>query len=545
VIKCITTPIFYASGEPHVGHAYSAFIADAISRFHQLQGCQTFLVTGTDENGQKIERSAYSSGSGAGTSTDSEIKKFVDKNAMSFRELWKGLDINFDQFVRTTGKDHHVLVESIWNKLISNDDIYLGTYEGLYCTDCEQFYSEWQLSSGSCPIHNNAVERISEPSYLFRLNKYREKLLDYYRLNPEKITPTFYQQELIHYLDQSEIEDLSISRVNVNWGIQVPNDTKHTVYVWLDALFSYVTAIQNAGLSPQALKDTTHVIGKDILQFHGIYWPAFLFAADLPFPEKIVVHGWWTLDGYKISKSNPASLVKPLQLSNAITNDGLRYGLLRQKPLSRDGNFKMSEFVLAINSDLSNNLGNLVKRFSSLVNKFFRGEIILEKDTSADSDGQKLIDETDGAIAVITEAYLNYNFQLVCTVANHLVSSTNRYIHNREPWKLDKGRTEKNVAETLCVVNAVLKVVFVLYNPIIPEVCRKIQSQLTCDDTEIRWPQECVLSNVTVKPASSVFARLSVDTVSVDKLSEDRLSSNDLLNDKLAKDRTDKSLLTR
>lgn len=505
ITKPITTPIFYASGSPHLGHAYSGFIADTIARFHRLLGEEVVLITGTDENGQKIERTAQAA--------NIDLYDFVTGNSRAFRQLWSDLDLHFDQFIRTTDCDHHKLVTNIWNKLVSSGDIYLGTYKGLYCVECEQFYSHWQLGEGCCPIHHKPVEAVSEPSYLFRLSRYRGKLLEFYQLNPEHIKPSHYQESIIRSLQTETIDDLSISRFNVNWGVPVPGDSEHVVYVWLDALFSYITALEKegvaeVGLCESGLSEATHVIGKDILQFHCIYWPAFLLAAGLPTAKEIVVHGWWTFGGDKISKSNPATVVKPVDLAKELTVDGLRYGLLRQKPLARDGNFNLSEFKETINSDLSNNLGNLVKRHVTLVNKFYQGSIDCIGHDSLNDSSIALIEESSAAIIQIRAAFSNSDLQLVCHLANKLISSANRYIHLREPWKYGKGNDTENVKETLCIINAVLRTISIIFSPVIPTICKSIRRQLKLSDQNFLWPTSCDLSDVAVEEASTVFERL-------------------------------------
>ena len=499
----ITTPIFYASGNPHLGHIYSGFIADTLKRYFKLKGINTFLITGTDENGQKIERTAKSAGI--------EVSQFVESKSLLFRALWQELGIKPDNFVRTTNDKHHILVAEIWNKLLLNDSIYLGTYNGLYCVDCEQYYSEWQITKGCCPIHRKPLDEVSEPSYLFRLDKYRLRLLDFYTSHPKFIQPYYFQEEIIKQLQQPKIDDLSVSRTNVKWGIQVPGDNKHVIYVWLDALFSYLTALKDLEESDQTIKDTIHVIGKDILQFHAIYWPAFLLAVDLPLPKNIIVHGWWTIEGEKISKSNPRSLIKPTDLIKITSIDGLRYGLLRQKPLDRDGDLSINELVTTINSDLANSLGNLVKRFITLVNKYFDGSLDWKETNSLDENSNQLITETNNAIPSIAQSYTDRNFQKGCTTINDIIAKTNTYFHTREPWNLGKGVALCNVVETLSVVNAVLNVIYAVYSPIIPDITRKIRYQLRQEDQSLSWPKACLLRSVHVRQPETIFKRINFD----------------------------------
>ncbi|WP_341661895.1 class I tRNA ligase family protein [Vibrio sp.] len=373
-IEFITTPIFYANGEPHLGHAYTGIIADIFCRYERLSqtdiGCQ--LITGTDEHGQKIASAAQSNNLPA--------QDFVDTLSQSFQVLWPKLAIEPDTFIRTTDTQHKLNIQRIWQQLEQQGDIYLGHYSGHYCIACEQFYPEKDLLDGaSCPVHKREVIFSQEETYLFRLEKYREALIEYYQSNDNCVEPCHYQQSLIEQLKSAPLEDLSVSRINNKWGIQVPSNQDHTVYVWIDALFSYLSAIQNCGGNTHSLTNTQHVIGKDILLFHSVYWPAFLLALDIKLPQKLIVHGWWTIGGEKISKSNPDTTVNPSLFSEKLTCDGLRYALVRHKPLHRDGNLVLDEFAQTINADLLNNLANLVKRNHTLITKNFSGKITLDQ----------------------------------------------------------------------------------------------------------------------------------------------------------------------
>lgn len=289
-LSFITTPIFYANGEPHLGHAYTGIIADIFSRFSILSGNNNHLITGKNEHGQKIASTAQS--------FNKPIQEFLDSVSQTFQELWPHLEVEPNIFIRTTSGDHKNNIKEIWKILVEQGDIYLGSYSGDYCLACEQYYPERELiDSKICPIHKRPINRIEEETYLFQLEKYRLKLLDYYETHPDVIVPRHFQDKIIAQLKSNKFEDLSVSRINKKWGIEVPDDTKHTVYVWIDALFSYIKAINRTGSNRSAISETQHVIGKDILIFHAIYWPAFLIALKLPMPEKLIVHGWWTIDG--------------------------------------------------------------------------------------------------------------------------------------------------------------------------------------------------------------------------------------------------------
>ena len=303
------------------------------------------MITGTDEHGQKIAHTAKSN--------NQPTQDFVNKISETFRNLWPKLEVEPDVFIRTTAKDHKANIQGLWKTLEQQGDIYLGSYSGDYCVACEQYYPKRELIDHNiCPVHKRPVAHIEEQTYLFRLEKYRLALIDHYQTTPDLIVPQHFQQTLIEQLKSGPLEDLSVSRINNQWGVRVPSNQNHTVYVWIDALFSYITALEQTGTEKTAIAKTRHIIGKDILLFHAVYWPAFLMALDLPLPEKLIVHGWWTIDGEKISKSNPDTTVNPSTFAEQLTSDGLRYALVRQKPLYRDGNVVLDEFSELINADL-------------------------------------------------------------------------------------------------------------------------------------------------------------------------------------------------
>lgn len=492
--KFFTTPIFYASGTPHLGHAYSGFIADTLKRYSQLRGENPYLITGTDEFGQKIQRTASRQGI--------EIRQFLDNNSGLFKTLWRQLNIPPDCFVRTTDQRHQHSVSEVWQKLEQQGDIYLGNYEGLYCVECEQYYGAWQLANNCCPIHRTALEKISEPTYLFRLEKYRKQLTGFYAANPSFIRPSHFQLEIEQKL-KVPFKDLSISRTNVSWGIPVPGDKQHVIYVWLDALFSYVSALKQLDTTGQQLQHTTHVIGKDILQFHAVYWLAFLLAANLPLPERLVVHGWWTIDGEKISKSNQRPNNNGKDLYQVVGSDGLRYGLFRQKPIDRDGDISTNELVKLINNDLANNLGNLIKRFATLVLKYFSGRI--NYDGELDSDSREQIKATNIALPDIAKAYSDCNLYTVTQLINPIVSRLNAYFQRREPWT---HKHDSHAAQTLSVIYAVLNVVYKVYYPIVPELAENIQQLFEQQHQALKWPKACGLLPVTIRSAETLFQRI-------------------------------------
>lgn len=500
-----TTPIFYANGEPHLGHAYTAIITDVFHRFFSLLGSHSQLITGTDEHGQKIAGTAQSSGK--------LPQEFVDQLSQTFSSLWPKLTIEPDVFIRTTDQDHKAHIQTLWRQLQQQGDIYLGNYSGDYCVACEQYYPKRELIDGSlCPIHKQPIEHVEEQTYLFRLEKYRQALLDYYKSNPDVIVPSHFQKTLIEQLESSPLEDLSVSRVNNQWGIQVPSDPEHTVYVWIDALFSYISAIQRSGSNEQAIANTEHVIGKDILQFHAVYWPAFLLALDLPLPRKLIVHGWWTINGEKISKSNPETTVNPSQFAERLTVDGLRYALVRQKPLYRDGNVVLDEFAELINADLLNNFANLVKRNHTLIDKLFAGEISLDKAGCLDEECQAQLSLSAIALSDIVDAYFQRDLYRVTKEVNTLLSELNAFFHHRAPWLASNAaigeHSELHAAQTCLLVGNVVTELTWLLSPIVPELANRILAELNTPASSILTQGRLSLRNVSIQSANSHWQRV-------------------------------------
>ncbi len=499
----VTTPIFYANGEPHLGHAYSGIIADIFHRFRQLTGDQNIFITGTDEHGLKIASTAKAVGV--------DVTVFVDAKAAVFSRLWPELNIHPDVFIRTTQPDHKEHVSTVWETLFKNDDIYLGTYSGQYCVACEQYYSPRELDGNLCPIHNKEVETVEEETYLFRLEKYRQQLLEHYLAQPDLITPKHFQDSIISLLKEGPLEDLSVSRINNSWGITVPNDKDHTIYVWIDALFSYITAIQQTGNTNQSISQTVHVLGKDIFKFHALYWPAFLLALNLPLPEKLVVHGWWTIDGNKISKSNPETTVNPSTFSHQLTSDGLRYALVRQKPLFRDGNVAIEELVEVINADLANNLANLVKRNNTLVLKYFNGQLFESTKNALDGECEQLLTACHLQLVKAIHYYKEYDLYQVTLVLKQVLDQLNTFFHHRTPWLLNKGQDNQHSKSTCFVVGNILRQVALSYAPIIPELANSILTELGIDISKCILQPRIVLSDVDISQASSHFARIRLD----------------------------------
>jgi len=496
----VTTPIYYASGSPHIGHVYSTIIADTIKRFEKMSNSHSFLITGTDEHGQKIEKMAAKHGV--------DIADFVDSRSNEFKKAWADLGLEIDAFIRTTEQDHKQFIQTIWKKLKNNGDIYLGAYSGKYCVECEQYYGETELVDGKlCPVHKKEIEERSEETYLFDLQKYIPKLKEIYKTKPGILEPSFYANEVLEMLN-SEFENLSISRKGLNWGITVPNDSDHKVYVWIDALFSYISGINKVNVQPIFdLSNTTHVIGKDILKFHTIFWPAFLMALEWPLPKKIVVHGWWTVSGQKISKSAPETIIDPVSLAEELGIDSVRYGLLAQKPLYRDGDINTADIKALVNADLSNSLGNLCKRSATLALKLFDGKIS-GKDTKLEAESQTLIHSTQELAALVKDDFACNNFYDGIKKLKQISDDANAYFHKRHPWKAGTLVSLEHASETIVIVFTVLEAIAMMYLPIIPNTAEKIIFWLNKTSKEHVWLKTISPVNIDIETSPTIFERL-------------------------------------
>ena len=497
--KIFTTPIFYANGEPHLGHAYSSILADIFHRYSLLANSESCLITGTDEHGLKIAQAASKS--------CTEVEDFVDRKSASFAELWSALKIEPDIFIRTTDRFHAQFVEKVWKKLRDKGDIYLGNYQGQYCIGCEQFYNKRDLVDEKyCAIHKTEVQFFEEETYLFRLSRYREQLLEFYTSNQDFIIPTFTQDYVVKQLKEEPLEDLSVSRINHKWGIPVPGDENHTIYVWIDALFSYLSAIQKAGYNPDQLKKTTHILGKDILKFHAIYWPAFLLALELPLPKHLIVHGWWKVEGHKISKSIPETVVHPKAFQTELSNDGLRYALIKQKPLFRDGDLVQDSLKHVINADLVNNFANLVKRNNTLILKQLSGEIT--GITDLDIECRQIVTEAEVKLNKVIDGYQAFDILIVSQLLNQILTELNRFFHERSPWLINKGLARAHVSSTCFVVANVVREVAILYSPIIPSLSESILNELG-DNRSASLERGCpLLRDISINKVQNHFTRV-------------------------------------
>lgn len=500
----VTTPIYYVNDVPHIGHAYTTLAADTFARFHRMLGEPTRFLTGTDEHGQKIEDVATSLGR-----TPSEHTDLV---APRFAETWTALGISHDDFIRTTEPRHKDFVaKEMWRRLEANGDLYLAAYEGWYCVGCEAFYTESQLEKQGndwhCTTHRKAVQWVAkERSWFFRLSKYEQPLLDWIEKNPTCIWPENYRNEVVSFV-RSGLRDLSVSRTSFGWGIPVPTQDpeglKHVMYVWLDALTNYLSALGplDGELSKTFWGNAVHLIGKDILRFHAVYWPAFLMAAKLPLPRSIVVHGWWAISGAKISKSLPATRIDPLRLAEELAAgsthglplgvDAMRYYLLREVPLGNDGDFTFASLAARYNAELANDLGNLANRSLTLLPKLVGPDVQPARDAALAARDFDASLEAQGA-ASITEAkqwLLAHQPSRALEAIWRLVREGNRYVDGVQPWRVAKGDDETEKRHVAYLLATTLSVLSELVAPVLPYTSGVMRSWLHgVDGSPPRWP---------------------------------------------------------
>ena len=474
----ITTPIYYPSGKFHIGTAYTTILADALARYHRQKGEDVYFLTGLDEHGEKIQKKSMEEGI--------TPQEYVDRVADYTKNLWKLLNITNTGFIRTTDKSHMESVSKAFLKLYNQGDIYLGKYKGKYCVPCETFYTESQLVNGMCPSCGREVKEVEEETYFFNMRKYESRLKEFYKENPDFLVPVTKKNEIMNSFINVGIEDLCISRTTFDWGIPVPNDPKHVMYVWLDALLNYVTALgymtEDDTLFKKYWPADIQIIGKDILRFHAIYWPIFLMALNLPLPKKIFVHDFIMMKDGKMSKSK-GNTIYPDTLAKEYGVDSVRYTILRSLPYGQDGEFTPSFFIEKYNTELCNDLGNLVNRSIAMINKYFNG-FITKTNTKTDFD-DKLDNYINDEINLYEKEIESINIQNAISHIMNIVSRTNKYIDETTPWVLAKEEKTDLLNQVMYnLYNTIRKIGILLY-PFIPDTSNKILEQLNIHDENL------------------------------------------------------------
>lgn len=506
----ITTPIYYPSDKLHIGHAYTTVAGDAMARYKRLRGYSVRYLTGTDEHGQKIERKAQEAGL--------TPQQFVDNIVVGIKELWSKLEISNDDFIRTTEPRHKVAVEKIFARLVEQGDIYKGAYEGWYCTPCESFFLERQLDNGNCPDCGRSVEWVQEESYFFRMSKYADRLLAYYEENPTFIQPESRRNEMINNFIKPGLEDLAVSRTTFDWGIPVPGDPKHVIYVWIDALSNYITALGYGMDEDELYREfwpaDVHLVGKEIVRFHTIYWPIMLMALNVPLPRKVFAHGWLLTKDGKMSKSK-GNVVNPVKLIDKYGLDAVRYYLLREVPFGADGAFTPEGFVERINFDLANDLGNLLNRTIAMIDKYFDGVVpaFASGATAYDADLEEVARTT---VAKVEGAMENMEFSVALQAIWQLIGRTNKYIDETQPWVLAKQEADRGaLASVMGHLAESLRIVSILIQPFMTQTSARIWVQLGIEAGELTaWDNlqgfEGKLSGTKLNKGEPLFPRLDL-----------------------------------
>ena len=511
----ITTPIYYPSAKLHIGHAYCTVLTDIFARYKRLRGFECYFLTGADEHGQKIEKNAAAAGK--------TPQQFVDEIVEGFHKLWTLLDISNDDFIRTTQERHVKVVQDIFSKMLANDDIYLGKYKGWYCTPCESFWTDTQVGPNHvCPDCGRPVQVAEEESYFFKTKKYVDSLLKFYDENPKFLTPESRKNEMINTFIKPGLDDLCVSRTSFSWGIPIREKPKHVIYVWLDALTNYITALGYDSDHPEKFEkfwqdpecEIIHILGADITRFHAIYWPMFLESLGLRKPDREFVHGLLMMRDSKMSKSK-GNVVDPYPLVERYGLDAVRYYLAREVVFGQDGSFSPEQFVERVNSDLANSLGNLLNRTVSMINKYFGGVVPAYKGTVTEFDGnlESVAKETVKQYEMLMD---DLKITEAISVVNELVNRANKYIDETMPWALAKDESKQE--ELASVMNHLANAIYIagmLLKPVLTKASDKLFAQLGVSGDLLNYENVykfgCV-ENVTVNKGDQLFPRLDVET---------------------------------